>query len=495
MAVMVGAKLHGRYRIEAQIGAGGMSTVYRAFDETLEREVAIKVLHSDISRDPAALERFGREARTVAQLSDPHIVMVIDAGEDEGDPYIVFEYVRGETLKDRIRREGPLPVSEAVAYAIEIAQALQAAHERGLVHRDIKPQNVMIGEEGGAKVADFGIAQGIENTQLTAAGKIVGTTDYVSPEQALGHDVTGQSDIYSLGIVLYEMLTGDIPFKGDSGVSVAMKHVQEGLPDVQRRRPEVSAALAAVVERATAKELGNRYRHVDQMEADLEDVLTYEAARDGGATGEATAVLKQLPATVKARARWRRRALAVVVYLVVAAAVTAGAVYLFKGDDPDTASNLPSNLTPIGLGARDGRDYDPPPGDKSENTSQLPNLLDGRPDTFWATERYDTPEFANIKDGAGVYLDAGGPVVARAMQIVTPKAGWSVELYVAKNSVPASVADWTPVGGGEVDKVRQTFGLDTGGQAFQYYLVWITKLTDGPNGRYSAGISGLRLLG
>ena len=258
----VGSRLNGRYRIEDRIGSGGMSTVYRAFDETLEREVAIKIMHSDISSDDAALERFRREARTVAQLSHPHVVMVIDAGEDGGHPYIVFEHVKGETLKDRIRREGPLPIAEAIAYAIEIGRALQAAHEGGLVHRDVKPQNVLIDEEGRAKVTDFGIARGLESkqaNQLTAAGKVIGTTDYVSPEQAMGQDVSGQSDVYSLGIVLYEMLVGEVPFSGDSHVSVAMKHVREGLPDVRRRRPEVSAALAAVLERATAKDLETRY--------------------------------------------------------------------------------------------------------------------------------------------------------------------------------------------------------------------------------------------
>ena len=150
-------------------------------------------------------------------------------------------------------------MSEAVAYAIEIGRASQAAHERGLVHRDVKPQNVLLDEEGRAKVTDFGIASGLEFEQLTGTGRVIGTTDYVSPEQAMGEDVTGQSDVYSLGIVLYEMLVGEVPFKADSAVSVAMKHVREGLPDVQRRRPEVSAALAAVVERATAKELRNRY--------------------------------------------------------------------------------------------------------------------------------------------------------------------------------------------------------------------------------------------
>src|SRR5215211_6249957 len=218
-----------------------MSTVYRAFDPTLERWVAVKLMHRHISSDPDQLERFRREARTVARLNHPHVVTVIDAGEDDGRPYIVFEYVEGETLKERIRRCGRLPVDESLAYAIEITRALGAAHARGIVHRDIKPQNVLIDEEGMAKVTDFGIARSLDEEGLTADGRVLGTTDYVSPEQALGHDVDGQSDIYSLGVVLYEMLTGDVPFHGENQVSVAMKHVREDLPDVQQIRPEVSA--------------------------------------------------------------------------------------------------------------------------------------------------------------------------------------------------------------------------------------------------------------
>ena len=237
-----------------------MSTVYRAFDTVLERQVAVKLMHRDMAGHPDQLERFRREARAVAQLNHPHIVQVIDAGEDENMPYIVFEYVEGETLKDRIRRFGRLPVPEAIAYAIEIAWALGAAHDRGIVHRDVKPQNVLVDEEGSAKVTDFGIARTLDQEGLTADGRVLGTTDYVSPEQALGHAVTGQSDLYSLGVVLYEMLTGDVPFHGENQVAVAMKHVREELPDLQYRRPEVSSALAAVLDRMTAKDLAVRYR-------------------------------------------------------------------------------------------------------------------------------------------------------------------------------------------------------------------------------------------
>src|SRR3954449_5250181 len=281
MATPVGTLLSGRYRLDAQIGAGGMSTVYRAFDTVLERPVAIKLMHREIASNSEQLERFRREARAVAQLNHPHIVTVIDAGEDERTPYIVFEYVDGETLKERIRHRGRLPIPEAIAYAIEISRALGAAHERGIVHRDIKPQNVLIDPEGSAKVADFGIARTLEEDGLTADGRVLGTTDYVSPEQALGHPVTGQSDIYSLGIALFEMLTGDVPFKGENQVAVAMKHVREDLPDIQQRRPEVSSALAAIIDRATAKDLTQRYADDAELIADLEDVMAIETARTG----------------------------------------------------------------------------------------------------------------------------------------------------------------------------------------------------------------------
>src|SRR6201996_2809104 len=292
MSTLLGTTLNGRYRLEARIGSGGMSTVYRAVDGTLQRQVAIKLMNREITSDSDQLERFRREARAVAQLSHPHIVGVIDAGEDEGRPYIVFESVEGETLKERIRRNGRLPIAEAVAYAIEIARALGAAHARHIVHRDVKPQNVLIDEEGSAKVTDFGIARTLDEEGLTADGRVLGTTDYVSPEQALGQHVTGQSDLYSLGIVLYEMLTGEVPFKGDSQVAVAMKHVRDELPDVQLKRPEVSAALAGVVDTATAKHPSERYADDAEMIAELEDALAIETARSGNATGEVTSVLK-----------------------------------------------------------------------------------------------------------------------------------------------------------------------------------------------------------
>src|SRR5947209_8407547 len=317
MSTLLGTTLNGRYRLEARIGSGGMSTVYRAMDETLQRLVAIKLMNREVASDSDQLERFRREARAVAQLSHPHVVGVIDAGEDAGRPYIVLDYGEGETLKERIRRCGRLPVTEAVAYAIEIARALGAAHARHIVHRDVKPQNVLIDEEGRAKVTDFGIARTLDEDGLTADGRVLGTTDYVSPEQALGQPVTGQSDLYSLGIVLYEMLTGEVPFKGENQVAVAMKHVREPLPDVQAERPEISAALAAVIDTATAKRVEERYADDAELIADLEDVLAIEAARSGSVTGEVTSVLRTLPSRKQRMVPFRVRHRSATIALVL----------------------------------------------------------------------------------------------------------------------------------------------------------------------------------
>ena len=271
-------------------------------DLAAERHVAIKLMHREIARDSDQLERFRREARAVAQLSHPHIVGVIDAGEeDDGTPYIVFEYVEGETLKDRIRRMGRLPVDEAVAYAIEIARGARRAHERDIVHRDVKPQNVLIDERGLAKVTDFGIARSLDDEGLTADGRVLGTTDYVSPEQALGHEVTAQSDIYSLGVVLYEMLTGDVPFHGENQVAVAMKHVREDLPDVQARRPEVSARSRRSSTARPPRTSRERYADAGGLISRPRGRARDRGRAHGQTTGEAT------PSSHAARARKRRR--------------------------------------------------------------------------------------------------------------------------------------------------------------------------------------------
>jgi serine/threonine protein kinase len=487
MSTLLGTSLNGRYRLEARIAAGGMSTVYRALDETLERQVAVKLMNREVATDSDLLERFRREARAVAQLSHPHIVGVIDAGEDDGRPYIVLEYVEGETLKERIRRLGRLPIPEAVAYAIEIARALGAAHSRHIVHRDVKPQNVLIDHEGSAKVTDFGIARTLEEEGLTADGRVLGTTDYVSPEQALGQDVTGQSDLYSLGVVLYEMLTGEVPFKGESQVAVAMKHVRETIPDVQLRRPEASAALAALVETATAKRLDERYADDAELIADLEDVLAIETARAGTATGEVTTVLRTLPSRTRRRVplRVRQPLLVTGLALALVAVIAGGVLFLLNRTHHGSGAlpQAPPKSTPHQVSLCDScaTDYNPDAlsGPKNQHPSQDPLAIDGNRNTAWTTETYVNDTLG--KPGVGIYVDAKPGVAAGSMVIDTDTPGYKVTIY-ARSSKPnpdtfdTGRSGWVAVGNAAGVGATQTITLHPAGVRYRYYLVWITNL-------------------
>jgi len=476
---MIGTSLNERFRLEEKIGTGGTSTVYRAFDPTLERWVAIKLMHRDISEDPDQLERFRREARAVARLSHPHVVTVIDFGEDDGTPYIVLEYVEGETLKERIKRMGRLPVAEAVAYAIEIGRALSCAHAERLVHRDVKPQNVLIDMDGRAKVTDFGIARSLEAHGLTATGRVLGTTDYVSPEQALGKEVTEQSDVYSLGIVLFEMLTGEVAFRADSQVAVAMKHVREPIPDVQRRRPEVSASLAAVLEHATAKDTANRYPTADDVVHDLEEVLAIEVARSGESTGEATTVLRALKGDtadfVPARLRNPRRWL----LTVLAVLVLSGGVVAYLAGRTEKGAGTPSpahagGLTAVSLPGDAAEDYDPQ-GDETESPDATQNAIDGNRTTNWGTESYESDFQSLGKDGVGLYVDAGSPVAVRRVDLTTPTPGFTGSVYAA-NEVPEDISGWEKVSRDTEVSETERITTDVGRQRFRYYLLWITDL-------------------
>ncbi|HTW12291.1 MAG TPA: protein kinase, partial [Solirubrobacteraceae bacterium] len=435
---LLGIKLGGRYRLEEQIGSGGMSTVYRAVDETLQRSVAVKVMNREVASESEQLERFRREARAVAQISHPNVVGVIDAGDDDGRPYIVFEYVEGETLKQRIRRLGRLPVPEAVAYAIEIARALGAAHARHIVHRDVKPQNVLIDDQGTAKVTDFGIARSLEEQGLTDDGRVLGTTDYVSPEQALGKAVTCQSDLYSLGIVLYEMLTGELPYSAETQVAVAMKHVREELPDVRVKRPEVSAALAAIVETATAKRLQDRYGDDVELITDLEEALALETQRAGSIDGEATTVMRTLPRRTRLRVpywvRHRSRSLAAALAVIVAAV----AVVSFLGSRTHHGGALPgppasAHTQPLRLCGSCAAAYNPDGnGGTYQNNNQAPLAVDGKLSTAWNTETYYSG--ALNKAGVGIYVIARPATAASAVTIDTTTPGFRATIYATDRS-------------------------------------------------------------
>ncbi len=271
---MLGRILGGRYELEEKIGSGGMAIVYKARCHLLKRHVAVKVLRPELVEDEEFVARFKRESQAAASLSHPNIVNIYDVGEENGIYYIVMEYIKGKTLKEYIREKGKLDWEEAVRIAIQICSALKHAHKNGIIHRDIKPQNILVSEDGTVKVTDFGIARAVTSATVTMAGaNVMGSVHYFSPEQARGGHVDAKSDLYSLGIVLYEMVTGTVPFEGDTAVSVALKHIQEKVKPPGELNPDIPKSLQDVIEKAIEKDQSKRYQTAGEMIKDLQRVL------------------------------------------------------------------------------------------------------------------------------------------------------------------------------------------------------------------------------
>jgi eukaryotic-like serine/threonine-protein kinase len=284
--------IDGRYRILRRIGSGGMADVYCAEDSHLGRQVAIKVLHRRFAQDQEFVERFRREAKSAAGLSHPNVVGVFDRGEHEGTYYIAMEFLTGRTLKDIVTAEAPLPQERVIDIGTQILEAAGFAHRHGVIHRDFKPHNVIVDEHGHGKVTDFGIARA-GASEMTETGSIMGTAQYLSPEQAQGHAVTATSDIYSIGVMLYEMLAGRLPFEGDSAVAVALKHLSEPPPPISQWRPDVHPALEAVVMAALAKDPSQRWQSAEDLAAALE---ASRAQIEGGHNGgQDTAAFAPIP--------------------------------------------------------------------------------------------------------------------------------------------------------------------------------------------------------
>ena len=274
--IQIGKIFAGRYRIIKQIGRGGMADVYLAKDLILDgEEVAVKVLRTNYQTDPIAVARFQREARAMADLDHPHIVRITDIGEEDGQQYLAMEYVAGLDLKRYIKEHYPLSNEEAVRIMGQILLAMRLAHAKGIIHRDLKPQNILLTPDGTAKVTDFGIAVAFAETSLTQTNSMLGSVHYLSPEQARGSKATIQSDIYAMGIIFFEMLTGHIPYDGDSAVTIALQHFQKPLPSVIAENPSVPQSLENVVIKATAKKLTDRYQTVSEMYVDLLSSLSY----------------------------------------------------------------------------------------------------------------------------------------------------------------------------------------------------------------------------
>jgi eukaryotic-like serine/threonine-protein kinase len=480
---MVGELIAGRYELEELIGTGGMSSVYRAHDRLLERKVALKILHEHYTRDDDYVERFRREARLAAQLSHPNIVTVIDRGESDSRQFIVFEYVEGENLKELVERRGPLPVRRALELGIEIGSALAFAHDSGLVHRDVKPQNVLLGD-GRAKVTDFGIARSIDVKHgLTQTGTVLGTSDYISPEQASGEHVDAQSDVYSLGAVLYELLTGEPPFSGDSFVAIALRHVNDPPPSASARRPDVPLRVDTAIQRALAKEPEDRPtmdEFVDELRACLHEL--------GAPDREATAIMAGTarvprraappePPGTEPEPRARRRRpwplLVTLLGLAIAAAVVAVVLATRGGGGGGSGGGGSPPPPPQHVTLSAVASYDPH-GDGSEHDETLSQATDGNTSTYWETDTYSNQAFGNLKDGVGIVFDAGSPVRLAKVRVRTDTPGF-------KAIVKAGAGTAGPFDAVSSDRTvgsDTTFDLNVSSPE-RYYMLWLTSLPPG----------------
>lgn len=533
--------LSGRYLLEERIASGGMASVWRGVDQVLARVVAVKLLHDHLAADEDFRERFRREAISAAKLSHPNIVGLYDTGTDGEQVFLVMEFIDGATLRDVVANRGALPVGTAVTIAERVARALDYAHQRGLVHRDVKPANILIGNDGLVKVADFGIAKADQAGDLTKTGMVLGTAAYVAPEQILALPITGQADQYALGCVLYEALTGRQPFRADTAVATAAQRLERSAPPLAELRTDLPAGLDEIVVRAMAREPSGRYPSAGVLaEAltpyvqadDTTASLMAPPAEERSATqvdlaavsqsGIAETVVRRVPAEPTEdrqepppaddppppRKRRLRRLLPVLLLLALAGgalvAVDRGVfeAAVEPSPSPTTSPSAPPPPSPsaIALTAAALADFDPQgSGSPGENPDDLPNLVDGDPTTVWTTEGYDSPTLRGVKDGVGFVVDLGRPTLVDAVQLTVALPGVAVELRAADDRPDET----DPEAAAETDILDSTAGApavtefrpDQPTEA-RYLLIWVTdKLQPDTSGRNRASFSELVVRG
>ncbi|MGH8998404.1 MAG: protein kinase domain-containing protein [Acidimicrobiia bacterium] len=460
--------LGGRYRLRRELARGGMATVWEADDRVLTRRVAIKVLHPHLAGDDGFRMRFRREAVAAAGLAHPHIVTTYDTGRDSDLAYIVMELVQGITLGRLLRSGGPLPVAKAVDIAAQVADALACAHAHGIVHRDVKPANILLRPDGHVKVADFGIAKAGASDDLTRTGVVMGTAKYLSPEQVSGRPAEARSDVYALGIVLYEMLIGQVPFVGDTELSTAVARLTASPEGLRERRPDVPPGLEAVVLRSLARHPEERFGTAEEMRSGL---LAVAHPAEDTMTPPAGVAVPPPPRRLGAK-------LATVAGVVT---LLAGSAALLVGRDSESSGRRlsagggveqrpRSRPQPVPLATP--VPFDPQGDDGTENDDTAGLLVDNDPATAWKSDTYNSQFGEGYKDGVGVYFDMTGPQAIRSVDVETMgQAGWTAEVYVS-DRLPGALAGW----GDPKDSGTGPFELS--GAQGRYVLVWFTSLPE-----------------
>lgn len=444
--------IKGRYRLLETLGRGGVATVYLAHDGVLDRIVAVKILDERLSRDVAFIERFNREAKAAAGIRHPNIVQIFDTGCDGESHFIVMERVEGATMKELLD-SGPIEPAMALRYAVQIARALSHAHRSNIIHRDVKPANIIVEPDGVVKIADFGIARALDAPGITQTGKVLGTAEYLSPEQASGRAADERSDIYAFGVVFYEMLVGEPPFRGKNPVEVAARHVTEVPRGVDEFVP-VSPELARFVARLLSKRPEERLASFDEVVEELGAIEEEEPPRHS-----------YLPASSTRRAILASTA-------TIAAFLGVLAVFIYSAEKPVERAvqpgpripvQTPTAIEPIKLS-----DYDPE-GNGTEKRSEVKLTIDGRRGTAWYTEGYENEKLGNLKSGVGLIADFGAPRRMFEINVRSLAGGWSAQI---KGSNDAK--SWRVLSEASSMKMEHTFKIKG---EYRYYLLWITKLT------------------
>jgi serine/threonine-protein kinase len=490
--------LAGRYRLKRLIAKGGMAEVWEAVDDILGRPVAVKILHPHLAADESFRERFRREAIAAARLAHPSVVATYDAGTDGEITFIVMELVDGKTLRQILNEVGPLPPGRVVHIGAQVADALHYAHKSGVVHRDVKPANILICPDGRVKVADFGIAKAVEESEpdrpgpadaLTSTGSIVGTAQYLSPEQVDGRAVDGRTDVYALGVVLYEMVCGRPPFSGDTDMAVALKHVTAAPLAPSQVRGGIPRPLEEVVLRAMAKAPEARYGSAAELQTALlsVDLGAEEATGVAAPTGYVPRPVPAAdtpprgipPSFVQSERRWMVPTIA-----IVAVALTLGVVGILFARS-DAGHSLLGNLKPpeqpaasqAAIPTPTPLAFDPG-GDGAEHDEELSNLVDGDPSTVWSTEQYGSSTFGGLKPGVGVILKLDGPHKLKELKVTSPSTGWAAQVLVA-DSVKTSLDAWGSPAATKKGIGAGTTTFDLGGRTGGAVLLWITDLGEG----------------